>query len=454
MTPILVIIVLVGFFLIATEKLSGINRAAVAVFIGTLCWVLYVGYGSSYVMSQHSGDYFSFLHGATANSTAAKHYIARNVFVPWVGRAAEIVLFLLTTMTIVEILQNNGCFDFFRRLLRTRNSKRILWTLTAITFILSANIDNLTTTIMMLTVMHQLVPQHRQRVVLGSAIVVAANCGGALTVIGDATGLFLWTNNHINATNYSLSMAVPCLLACILTVAWIGRKLPENIQTERMTMPYRGNDTNLSVIQRLLMLILGIGGLWFIPTFHNITKLSPFLGAMCVLSILWIVNEIFNRKLLSSGMMSRMLTPQAVKYGSIQSILFICGMMLAIAAVVETGFPDRVAQWVAPYINNVWTAGLAAGAASTVLDGFATSLACFSVDSIPQLQSCYVEDGSYWKVIAYATAVGGNVLAIGSISGLVLLKMERISVGWYFVNVGWKALVCALVGFASLWFFV
>lgn len=445
---------LAGFLLIATERLSGINRAAVAVFIGTLCWVLYVGFGSKYVMSQHPADYSMFLHGATANGTAAKNYIAQGVFVPWVGHAAEIVLFLLTTMTIVEILQNNGCFDFFRQLLRTRSSQRILWTLTAITFILSANIDNLTTTIMMLTVMHQLVPQHRQRVVFGSAILIAANCGGALTVIGDTTGLYLWTNNHINATDYSLDMAIPCLVSCCLAVWWIGKKLPVRIQTEWMTMPYRGNDTNLTVLQRLLMLVLGIGGLWFIPTFHNITKLSPFLGAMCVLSILWIVNEIFNRKLMNSGKMSQQLMPQAVKYGSIQSILFVFGLMLAVGAVVETGFCDQMSKAVAPYIGNVWAASLAAGAMSTVLDSFASALTFFSIDSIPTLLQAYAENGSYWKAVSFATAMGGNVLAIGSISGLAMLKMERMSVGWYFMNVGWKALVSGLLGMAALWILV
>ena len=120
---------------------------------------------------------------------------------------------------------------------------------------------------------------------------IAANCGGVLTVIGDPEGLVLWNMGAVTATSYSASLALPCLIAWILPTWWIGRSLPERMEVDSVVMPYRGDDTNLNVWQRLLMLVVGIGGLWFIPTFHNITKLSPFLGALCVLSIVWVVNE-------------------------------------------------------------------------------------------------------------------------------------------------------------------
>ena len=292
MTLIIIAILLIGYVLIATSSITHINKAASAVFAGTVGWVLYICWGTDYVMAQHPDDYINWLAGANATSVAVKEYIAGNIFLNYVGKGAEIVLFLLATMIIVEILNNNGCFDFLTQIMRTRHSRKLLWLMTAITFLISANLDNITTTTMMLMIMHDIVPARRQRMIYGSAIVVAANSGGALTVIGDPTGLVLWTNELVTATNFSMALIIPCLICWIVPTLWLSRMLPERIDSQWRTMPYRGDDTNLKIWQRLVMLIVGIGGLWFIPTFHNITKLSPFLGALCVLSVLWIVNEV------------------------------------------------------------------------------------------------------------------------------------------------------------------
>jgi Na+/H+ antiporter NhaD/arsenite permease-like protein len=158
-----------------------------------------------------------------------KNYIAQNIFLTYVGRAAEIVLFLLATMTIVEILNNNGCFDFLAPMVRTRKSRKLLWSLSAVTFIISANLDNLTTTALMLVVVHNLVEGRRLRIIYGSAVVIAANTGGALTVIGDPAGVFLWNKNAVTATNFSMSLLLPCLVAWALPVFMLGRMLPERV---------------------------------------------------------------------------------------------------------------------------------------------------------------------------------------------------------------------------------
>ena len=323
MTLVILTILILAYVLIATENVTKVNRAAVAIFAGTVGWVLYVCFGMDFVTSEHLADYSRFLHlgDADSTSTTVKYFISRNVFLPWVGRAAEIVLFLLATMTIVEILNNNGCFDFVRQLLRTRSSKKMLWTLAIVTFLISINLDNLTTTVMMLTMMHAIIPSRRQRMIYGSAILLAANCGGALTVIGNPEGLVLWNSGAVTATVFSFSLLLPCLAAWLIPTAMMMRMLPERVDSEWIVMPFRGDDTRLNAWQRQLMLFVGIGGLWFIPTFHSITKLSPFLGALCVLSILWIVNEIFNRKLMNMDAMVERRTPRVLQYGVIQMIL-------------------------------------------------------------------------------------------------------------------------------------
>ena len=446
MTLVIVVILLLAYILIATESVTNVNKAAVAIFAGTVGWVLYICYGSDFVMSQHPSEYLNFLDGMSANSIAVKKYIASNIFLKYVGRSSEVVLFLLSTMTIVEILNNNGCFDFISQLLKTRSSKRMLWTLSVVTFLLSANLDNLTTTVMMLTIMHKIIPNRRQRMVYGSAIVLAANSGGILTVIGSPAGLVMWNIGAVTPTDYSLSLLLPCLIAWLLPTFWLAYSLPNHVETEWNVLPFRGNDTNLNVWQRLLMLFVGIGGLWFIPTFHNITKLSPFLGALCVVSILWIVNEIFNRKLFNADQMLQSRVSGILQYGVIQMILFVMGMMLALGVVKETGAFDVLANLLNTNIRNVWIIGLISGLISTFLDNFALAMNMFSIYDV-QSQS-----NIYWKVIAYSTAIGGNVLTIGSMSGLALARMERMHVGWFFRNVGYKAAVGFILGLCAMYF--
>lgn len=462
MALIIVSILLIGYLLIATGHVTNVNRAAVAMFAGTVGWVLYICYGTDFVMSQHPAEYSDFLSGIVGTSKTVKEFIAGNIFMKYVGKGAEIVLFLLATMTIVEILNNNGCFDFLEEWLRTRNSRKMLWLMSIIAFVISANLDNLTTTTMMLMIMHKLLPNRRQRIIYGSAIVLAVNCGGALTVIGDPVGLVLWNSGAVTATSFSASLLLPCLIAWALPTYWLGRSLPDRIDVQYNVMQYRGDDTNLNRWQRLLMLFVGIGGLWFIPTFHSITRLSPFLGALCVLSVLWIVNEIVNRKLMNADQMIQRYTPGALQYGVIQLMLFVMGIILALGVVQETGIVDVVTNFCDTSVHNVWIMGVAAGVVSCVLDTFATSMSFITlypvVDTV-QLDgladagyfSAFAQNGIFWKIIAYSCAMGGNVLLIGSVSGLALMKMERIHIGWFFKNVGFIALIAWLVGLAVMW---
>ncbi len=457
MTLIIVILLLLGYVLIGTGHLTGVNKSAIAMFIGTVGWVLYICYGTDFVMAQHSLDYIDYLAGADPTSETAKSYIYDNIFLYYVGNAASIVMFLLATMSIIEILNNNGCFDFVTSWIRTRNSKRLLWTITFATFIVSANLDNLTTATMMLVIMHSIVQNRRQRMLIGCAIVIAANCGGCFTVIGDPTGLLLWGDGAVTATNFTSYMALPAIVAWVVPTILINRELPERLDTQWSPMPYRGDDTNLKPWQRVVMLFVGIGGLWFIPTFHNITKLSPFLGALCVLSVLWVVNEVMNRKLMNADQMSQRLTPRALQYGSLQQILFIMGIMLGMGVVTETGVFEDVSAWMNENVHSVWILGIVSGLLSALVDSF--TIAISDISLYPVIRGAlpgdyignFIANGAYWKIIAYTTAVGGCLLSIGSISGVALMKMEHIRVGWYMKNLTLKVLTGWLIGLGVLW---
>ena len=464
MTLVILTILVLAYVLIATENVTKVNRAAVAIFAGTVGWVLFVCFGMDFVTSEHLADYSRFLHlgDADSTSTTVKYYISRNIFLPWVGRAAEIVLFLLATMTIVEILSNNGCFDFVRQLLRTRSSKKMLWTLAIVTFLISINLDNLTTTVMMLTMMHAIIPSRRQRMIYGSAILLAANCGGALTVIGNPEGLVLWNSGAVTATVFSFSLLLPCLAAWLIPTAMMMRMLPERVDSEWIVMPYRGDDTRLNAWQRQLMLFVGIGGLWFIPTFHNITKLSPFLGALCVLSVLWVVHEVFNRKLMNADQNIQRSIPRVLQYGAIQQILFVLAILLAMGMAIETGALLAASEWVDYHIHNVWIVGLISGVLSSVIDTFTVAMSNASfydviegdldrwwVDADYMLN--FVQNGAYWKLIAYTTAIGGCLFGYANMSGLALMKMEHVRVGWYLRHCTLKIMIGWLLGLAVLY---
>lgn len=462
MTLVIVSILIIGYVLISTGWMTNVNRAAVAVFMGTVGWVLYICYGTDFVLAQHPREYSDFLMGVAPNPENVKHFISQNIFLDYVGRGAEIALFLLATMSIVEILNNNGCFDFLTELLYTRSSKKMLWFISIVTFVISANLDNLTTTTMMLVIIHKILANRRQRMLYGSAVIIAANCGGALTVIGDPTGLVLWNIGAVDASDFSMYLALPCIVSMALPVWWLGRQLPERVETQGFAIPYRGDDTNLNRWQRMLMLFLGIGGLWFIPTFHNITKLSPFLGALCVLSLLWVVNEIFNRRLMDVDKMIQRRIPRVLQYGVIQMVLFVLGIMFAVGVVVETGAVSTLAQWIDDNVHNVWILGIVSGFFGSVLDTFATSMSFVSLHPVVDVANLglwadsdyvgdFVRNGVYWKIIAYCSAMGGNMLLIGSVSGLALMKIERIRLGWYLRNVGWICFVAWLIGLAIMW---
>ena len=450
MTLIVVLLLLLSYLLIATTHLTGVNKAAIAIFLAAVGWVVYICWGTDFVMGQHPGAYADFLTTTEANSQSVKNFIYDSIFLKYVGKAAAVVMYLLATMSIIEILNNNGCFDFISEWTRTRNPNRLLWTITLATFILSANLDNLTTTIVMLVIMHSIVKSRPQRMLIGSAIVLAATCGGCFTVIGDPTGLILWGNEAVTATKFSSYLALPAIVAWVVPTALIGRQLPTRLDIEWGVAPFRGDDTRLNRWQRLLMLFVAIGGLWFVPTFLSITRLPAFLGALVVLALLWVVNEAFNRKLMNADQMSQRRIPRVIQYEAIQQMLFVMGIMLGIGVIAETGVLSDVVDWIDSSINNLWIVGILSGLLSSLVDSFTIAMSDISLYDVWNAGD-YAQNGAYWKVVAYCTAVGGCLLSVGSASGMALMKMEHIHLGWYFKNITFKVLLGWLAGLGILW---
>lgn len=463
MTLIIVLLLLFSYMLIGTSHITNVNKAAIAMFVGAVSWVLYICFGTDFVMAQHPHEFLEYLAINEAIGGDVKDFIYNNIFLNYVGKAASIVLFLLATMTIVEILNNNGCFDFVTDWVRTRSSKRFIWIMTIVTFVVSANLDNLTTTAMMLVIMHNIVQNRKQRMLIGCAIVLAANTGGCFTVIGEPTGVAMWGDGLVTATNFSAYLALPAIIAFAVPTFLIGRELPERLDVAWSVSTFRGDDTYLSRFQRIFMFIIGIGGLWFIPTFHSLTNLSPFLGALCVLAVLWVVHEIFSRRQMDADLMvAQKRMPLSIQYGSIQQILFVMGIMLGLGVVKETGVFNEVSKWLDYNIHNVWVLGAINALASSVVDSFTVAMTNLSMYNIvegfhldlwvdSEYMANFVQNGAYWKILAFSTAVGGCLLGFANPSGIALMKMEHIKVSWYIKNCTLKVLAGWLAGFFILW---
>ena len=436
---------LFGLLVMATEILHHVNKAAVAMFVGVVCWVLYICYGADFVLAQHETEFFTVLHGTAINSSVVKEFISHHVFFKYFLNAASVVLFLLSTLSITEVLETNGCFDFLHVWLRTRSPHRFLWTVATLTFLLSANLDNLTVTCLMLAMMHTIVADERDRLRFGSVIVVAANCGGAFTAIGDVTSLTLWNQELISPTHYSLILLLPCLVALVVTTLLVERSLPAYVRLVRSIPPYRGDDSTLNLWQRALMGVIGIGGLWFIPTYHRITHLPSFSGALCVLGILWIVHELCNHRLLTSGFMSGRRSPMALQFQNLQNILLFIGLTLSVGAVCESGILPTIGCWAARHASDYYFLGIVAGIASSLFNNVSMLLlnvGIFSSSSATPFQP----DGLFWPWLSYTTALGGSLLFIGTTAGFALWRMESITLTWYIRHILPKVFIGALSG--------
>ncbi len=448
MTFIIIAITLFGLFLIATETVNRMNKAAVAMFTGVCCWLLYVYHGPMFIVSEHPVEFVSYLTSHPITLRSVKEFIATHIFLGYVAQCAEVVLFLLATTSIVEVLNNNGCFDFLTEWLRTRQPKKLLWLLAGLTFLLSANLDNLATVVLLLGIVHPLISNERERRIYSTVIVLAANCGGAITVIGDLTSLRLWTAGLVTPTAYFMWLVVPVCVALITTLLLMMHTLPTRIQLVNTTPPYRGDDTLLTRPQRLLMLLVGIGGLWFIPTFHRITLLPPFLGALCVLALLWIVNELCNRTLLQSDLMVRKRTPLALQYANLQNILYFIGLTLMFAALTETGALRMLLTFIHEHVPCDYVIAPVLGGISAFLGNLPVvlgSISLFHPYEAAGAMGSIAGGSNFWPLLSYTTAMGGTLLSTGTIAGLLLMRMEGVTFSWYLRHITPKV----LAGFAA-----
>ncbi len=454
MTIAIVVVILLGYLLIASEHVTHLNKALVAIFCGTVGWVLFMCTGTSFINVLHAQEYLSFLDGAEHTVRLSQEFIANNIFLRYVGQIGGIALYLLATMSIVEVLTNNECFSFLEKWLRRRNTTQMLSFTVLVTFLLSSCIDNLTITVLMLMLLRKIIRNGKQRMYIGSAIVIAASCGGCWTVIGDISSLLIWTKGAVEATPYSMALLLPAIVATIIPTVLIRRQLPEHLDLDRPAYSFRGDDSTLAWWQKCILLFFGIGGLWFIPSFYRITLLPPFLGALCCLGVVWVLNEIININRIRTEQPQNISLGRTLQYEVLQFIMYCVGVCLCVDVLVEIGAMRAASVWLDHNIHSIYLASAFMGLISSVLDNIALVMAGISIypvlspDTVqPGYMENFLPNGQYWHLISLCANVGGCLLPIGCIAGFALMRAEGVTVLWYvrritlFVFFGWAASV-------------
>ena len=409
----MIIVFVIGYLAIVFEHPLRINKTASALITGVLCWVVYI---------------FS----------AGDHNVVDNQLTAHLGEIAGILFFLLSAMAIVELIDAHDGFDVITARITTTSEKKLLWIIGFLAFFLSAILDNLTTTIILIALLRKLVSSPYRRMLYAGIVIIAANAGGAWSPIGDVTTTMLWIGGQITAMNIVLKLFLPSL-ACLL--------VPLIIFSFRMTgkvKPVEQVAKSRSAIlpsEQKLILVTGIGAMIFVPVFKTLTGLPPFMGILFSLGVLWVVTELAHKgkKGEEKDVYSVM---RALSRADVPSVLFFLGILIAISALESTGHLASLASFMDDKISNLNIIAMSIGLLSAVVDNVPLVAATMGMYDL----STYPTDHYLWEFLAYTTGTGGSCLILGSAAGVAAMGMEKMNFVWYLKNFSLPALAGYLGG--------
>lgn len=436
----MVIVFIIGYVCIALEHPLHINKTATALLLGTLMWVFFA-----------SGDPLSF-----PAYTAFQEYLLYHpdtTFLSWLthvpliehlGEVAEILFFLMGAMTIVEIVDIHEGFGIITDKIKSTKKVTLLWLISILTFFMSAVLDNLTTSIVMVALLRKLIGDKKDRWFFAGMIILAANAGGAWSPIGDITTIMLWIGGQISATNIIVTTFLPSLISIIVPLVILSFTISGNVNRP-VSNTKSGYKIELLKRERYLVLILGVGALLFVPVFKTITHLPPYLGMLGGLSILWIVTG-FMHKRRSENDYNWLSVNNILRRIDTSSILFFLGILMAVNALQTCGqlgiLSSSLDKIPMEEPNKYYLI--------TTIIGFLSSI----VDNVPLVAGAmgmynFPTDHYFWEFLAYAAGTGGSILIIGSAAGVAVMGMEKIDFIWYLKKISWLAFVGYLAGCAA-----
>lgn len=446
----LVVVFIIGYMFIALEHPIKIDKSASALLLGMVMWVLFILGAESlpFVIEQAQAHGLG-NHLSTYVNNECLHHM---------GEIATTLFFLIGAMTIVELVDVHGGFTIITDRITSRDKKKLLWILCFVTFFMSAILDNLTTSIVMVLLLRKLINNPKERWLYASMIIIAANAGGAWSPIGDITTIMLWVKGNISTGSVIMYILLPSLVAMIVPLLFVSGKLKG--QLEPIVEDKSCADICISKKERNMLFCLGVGGLIFVPIFKTITHLPPFIGMLFSLSILWIVTEImYNGKPMGAERQHRL--PRVLQRIDTPTILFFLGILMAVAVLQSTGILGDMAALLTEKVGDIYIINIVLGFLSSIVDNVplvAAAQGMYPIISIEEAQSLaagsydlnFIVDGAFWLLLTYCAGVGGSMLIIGSAAGVVVMGLEKIDFGWYLKNISLLAAVGYLAGAAIL----
>ncbi len=411
MTYLVLSVFSIGYLFIILEHYFKINKTAVSLVTSVLLWAcLFVGIESTDLLEKLELN-------------------------KYISDVSQIVFFLIGAMTLVEVIDSHKGFKMITEMIVTRNKKKMLWIIAFISFFLSAVLDNLTTTILMISLLRKLIPDRKERLLIGAAVVIAANAGGAWTPIGDVTTTLLWINGQLTTLNIVKSLFFPSLFSLLISIGMLSLRLKGtfksfNLQEEEKAEP-----------AARFIFFVGIGCLLFVPIFKALTGLPPFMGMLISLGFLWLVTDLIHHQYENR---KHLRIPYVLTKIDTSGVLFFLGILLSIHALEAYGILHNLAFFLDKYIQNTSVIATLIGLISSVIDNVPLVAATIGMYDL----QVYPPDSTFWEMIAYAAGTGGSILIIGSAAGVALMGLEKIDFIWYIKKVSLTALSGYLAGMA------
>lgn len=420
MTILLILLFVIGYLLITLEHTININKTATALITGVVCWAVYAL-------------------TAPAGESVGEH-LTENL-----GHTAEILFFLLGAMTVVELIDAHDGFTLITDRVASRNTRTLLWVISGLSFVLSALLDNLTTSIVMVSVARKLIKNDEQRRVMAGMIIIAANAGGAWSPIGDVTTTMLWIGGQVTTVNIIKTVFLPSLVSILVPLAILTFQTPAGATTFEASAEEAGASrpyvSSTARRDRRLMLAIGLGGMLFVPIFKALTGLPPYMGMMLVLGVIWVASEVIHKD--KDEAEREPLTPAyALSKIDAPSILFFLGILLAVGSLEATGVLRGLAESLSVTVGDMDLIVVLIGIVSAVVDNVpivAAAMGMYDLTTFPA-------DSKLWEFLAYCAGTGGSILIIGSAAGVAVMGMERLDFMWYLRKMSWLALIGYLAG--------
>ncbi len=432
-TMFIIVAFVAGYLCITLESLTKINKAAIALLMCVVCWTL---------LMVSPGAYYP-----DVASDGVLHHISE-VIEHHLGDAAGTLFFLMGAMTIVEIVDSNGGFNFVRDIMKTRSMRKLLWRVAIATFFLSSILDNLTTSIVMIMVLRKLVQSREERLIYAALIIISANSGGAFSPIGDVTTIMLWIKGVVTTQGILTEIFIPSLVSMLVPAFILQYSLSGKFDKEQNLVT--AEISQFTKVQRNIIFWLGVGGLVFVPIFKSITHLPPFMGILLVLGVLWTVTEIFHHNTSEDDTMAKRVSDLLSRI-DLSTIMFFLGILMAVAVLQEIGVLTALGTGLNEvFVGNYYVINGIIGVLSSIVDNVPLVAGCMGMYPVAETGAMAI-DGIFWQLLAYCAGVGGSMLIIGSAAGVVVMGLEKITFGWYLKRITWIAFVGYLAGIVTYW---